>query len=253
MDSRLPAAGPIINTCNLGQEHRSDSFRYCIANTESLSFEEEKEEEEEGLGEGEEVKPRQHFQIPSLEDKMPFTQMLKSVESPSPFLPSFIQPQSFQVLLRLQRQIQRAWDQSHTHYSYLPPETTSPIKHGVVEPESCLTHDILDESETNNPHPSVSQEQPSFPTAAVQSSLDAVSGPLVKNVTDKEKRKRRATMTTTRQAKGKEEVESQRMIHIAVERNRRRQMNDRLNSLRSLMPPSYAQRVLSVTNPVSMK
>lgn len=183
---------------------------------------------------------------------MPFTQMLKSVESPSPFLPSFIEPQSFQVLLRLQHQIQRAWDQSHTHYSYLPPETTSPIKHGVVEPESCLTHDILDESpfrfETKNPHPSVSQEQPSSPTAAVQSSFDAVSGQLVKNVTDKEKRKRRTTMTTTRPAKGKEEVESQRMIHIAVERNRRRQMNDHLSSLRSLMPPSYAQRVLSVTN-----
>jgi hypothetical protein len=38
-------------------------------------------------------------------------------------------------------------------------------------------------------------------------------------------------------------VESQRRTHIAVERNRRRQMNDYLAALRSLMPSSYAQRV----------
>ncbi|XP_003561963.1 transcription factor bHLH94 [Brachypodium distachyon] len=42
--------------------------------------------------------------------------------------------------------------------------------------------------------------------------------------------------------KNKEEVECQRRTHIAVERNRRRQMNDYLAGLRSLMPPSYAQR-----------
>ncbi|KAG8097144.1 hypothetical protein GUJ93_ZPchr0013g36446 [Zizania palustris] len=42
--------------------------------------------------------------------------------------------------------------------------------------------------------------------------------------------------------KNKEEMESQRMTHIAVERNRRRQMNEYLAVLRSLMPPSYAQR-----------
>ncbi|KAK6150360.1 hypothetical protein DH2020_015292 [Rehmannia glutinosa] len=42
--------------------------------------------------------------------------------------------------------------------------------------------------------------------------------------------------------KNKDEMEKQRMSHIAVERNRRRQMNDYLAILRSLMPPSYAQR-----------
>ncbi|KAL5207702.1 hypothetical protein ABZP36_032137 [Zizania latifolia] len=42
--------------------------------------------------------------------------------------------------------------------------------------------------------------------------------------------------------KNKEEAESQRRNHIAVERNRRRQMNEYLSVLRSLMPPSYAQR-----------
>ena len=62
-----------------------------------------------------------------------------------------------------------------------------------------------------------------------------------KNVTTKEvksKRKRARTSKTS------EEVESQRMTHIAVERNRRKQMNEHLRVLRSLMPGSYVQRVL---------
>lgn len=46
-----------------------------------------------------------------------------------------------------------------------------------------------------------------------------------------------------RTAKTSEEVESQRMTHIAVERNRRRQMNEYLRVLRALMPGSYVQRV----------
>lgn len=53
----------------------------------------------------------------------------------------------------------------------------------------------------------------------------------------KNRRKRPRSMKTS------EEVESQRMTHIAVERNRRRQMNEHLRVLRSLMPGSYVQRV----------
>ncbi|KAJ0257615.1 Transcription factor bHLH94 [Hirschfeldia incana] len=45
-----------------------------------------------------------------------------------------------------------------------------------------------------------------------------------------------------RSNKNKDEIESQRMTHIAVERNRRKQMNEYLAVLRSLMPSSYAQR-----------
>ncbi|OEL17647.1 hypothetical protein BAE44_0021334 [Dichanthelium oligosanthes] len=52
------------------------------------------------------------------------------------------------------------------------------------------------------------------------------------------RRKRRRTKVV----KNKEEIETQRMTHIAVERNRRRQMNEYLAVLRSLMPPSYAHR-----------
>lgn len=51
------------------------------------------------------------------------------------------------------------------------------------------------------------------------------------------KQRRRA-----RAKKNKEEIENQRMTHIAVERNRRKQMNEYLNELRSLMPESYVQR-----------
>ncbi|KAA0065126.1 transcription factor bHLH96 [Cucumis melo var. makuwa] len=52
------------------------------------------------------------------------------------------------------------------------------------------------------------------------------------------RRKRRRTRST----KNKEEIENQRMTHIAVERNRRKQMNEYLAVLRSLMPSSYVQR-----------
>ncbi|KAJ3700187.1 hypothetical protein LUZ61_003892 [Rhynchospora tenuis] len=56
-------------------------------------------------------------------------------------------------------------------------------------------------------------------------------------VTVPRRKRRRAKVV-----KNKEEVESQRMNHIAIERNRRKQMNEYLAVLRSLMPPSYVQR-----------
>lgn len=59
---------------------------------------------------------------------------------------------------------------------------------------------------------------------------------------NKNKRKRPRTIKTS------EEVESQRMTHIAVERNRRKQMNEHLRVLRSLMPGSYVQRVYIYTH-----
>ncbi|KDP29733.1 hypothetical protein JCGZ_18668 [Jatropha curcas] len=46
----------------------------------------------------------------------------------------------------------------------------------------------------------------------------------------------------SRNFKNQEEVEHQRMTHITVERNRRKQMNDYLAVLRRMMPPSYVQR-----------
>lgn len=59
------------------------------------------------------------------------------------------------------------------------------------------------------------------------------------NVAAQGRKKRRRK---TRVCKNKEEAETQRMTHIAVERNRRKQMNEHLAVLRSLMPESYVQR-----------
>ncbi|KAK9080829.1 hypothetical protein SSX86_000587 [Deinandra increscens subsp. villosa] len=54
----------------------------------------------------------------------------------------------------------------------------------------------------------------------------------------RKKQKRRRT----KNGKNKEELEDQRMTHITVERNRRKQMNEYLAVIRSLMPSSYVQR-----------
>lgn len=59
------------------------------------------------------------------------------------------------------------------------------------------------------------------------------------------RRRRRA-----RVCKNKEEAETQRMTHIAIERNRRRQMKEHLAVLRSLMPDTYVQRVSTLTLPL---
>nr|WIE96195.1 basic helix-loop-helix transcription factor [Loropetalum chinense var. rubrum] len=56
-------------------------------------------------------------------------------------------------------------------------------------------------------------------------------------VQGRKKRRRRQ-----RVCKNKEEAETQRMTHIVVERNRRKQMNEHLSVLRSLMPESYGDQ-----------
>ncbi|KAK9160020.1 hypothetical protein Syun_006361 [Stephania yunnanensis] len=78
-----------------------------------------------------------------------------------------------------------------------------------------------------------------FNSSASVPFLGGSSSSLQKNPTlegKNNKRKRPRSMKTN------EEVESQRMTHIAVERNRRKQMNEHLRVLRSLMPSSYVQR-----------
>lgn len=102
----------------------------------------------------------------------------------------------------------------------------------TLEPESCLT------LETIKRDPGLEE--------------DPVKDPKIEDGAEakvKEKRKRKRT----RAPKNKDEVESQRMTHIAVERNRRRQMNEHLNSLRSLMPPTFLQRVTKDLNILILK
>ncbi|XP_043715133.1 transcription factor bHLH94-like [Telopea speciosissima] len=75
------------------------------------------------------------------------------------------------------------------------------------------------------------------------SSSEHISGKLNRNsncnstMQSRKKRRRKS-----RVCKNKEEAETQRMNHIAVERNRRKQMNEHLAVLRSMMSESYIQR-----------
>ncbi|KAK1261300.1 Transcription factor bHLH94 [Acorus gramineus] len=98
----------------------------------------------------------------------------------------------------------------------------------TVELESCVT-------EAQSPIKSEKSKDPPPPPSS--SAFDRTAVQMTHSAT-KEKRKRKRMKLS----KNREEVESQRMTHIAVERNRRKQMNDHLSSLRSLMPPSFVQR-----------
>ncbi|XP_068634753.1 transcription factor bHLH57-like [Aristolochia californica] len=183
----------------------------------------------------------------SIDDKMPFLQML-GVE-PHSILPS-TEP-DFQLLLRLQEQ-KKPWKPSYF--------SESDARVPALELESCLTHASEShsavKSETKeHQYPVSSSCQEVASTAcnpepnSPENFKDGNSGsssmwtrnetaPLAKPPPTREKRKRKRT----KPCKNREEVESQRMTHIAVERHRRKQMNDHLNALRSLMPSSFIQR-----------
>ncbi|GMJ11791.1 MYC-type transcription factor 67 [Hibiscus trionum] len=109
----------------LGDQLEVECLEQGFVNSELLSFGEEEEEAQ--------------YTILSMEDKMPFLQMLQSVESPPLF--AFKNP-NFQTLLRLQ----------HLN-SNDPLMETQQIQ--ALELESCLTREILGlhspvKSETNN-------------------------------------------------------------------------------------------------------
>jgi hypothetical protein len=189
-------------------------------------------------GENLRFEEEEQFLMSSLEDNIPFLQMLQNVETPQ-FFP--LKEPNFQTLLRLQH-MKKPWEDS----TFIPRMDSQQVQ-TTLEFESCVTQDIL---EMQSPVKSESNELLQHKVSAsciekmsyecnqeqrkiVQSCSKSQLG------TTKEKRKRKRT----RPVKNKEDVESQRMTHIAVERNRRRQMNDHLSVLRSLMPSSYIQRV----------
>jgi hypothetical protein len=190
-------------------------------------------------GENLRFEEEEQFLMSSLEDNIPFLQMLQNVETPQ-FFP--LKEPNFQTLLRLQH-MKKPWEDS----TFIPRMDSQQVQ-TTLEFESCVTQDIL---EMQSPVKSESNELLQHKVSAsciekmsyecnqehrkiVQSCSKSQLG-----TTTKEKRKRKRT----RPVKNKEDVESQRMTHIAVERNRRRQMNDHLSVLRSLMPSSYIQRV----------
>ncbi|XWS23938.1 hypothetical protein CRYUN_Cryun28dG0058600 [Craigia yunnanensis] len=78
----------------------------------------------------------------------------------------------------------------------------------------------------------------SLPATGFPAPMEPPAAATATTTTTNSRRKRRRT----RSSKDKEELENQRMTHITVERNRRKQMNEYLAVLRSLMPSSYVQR-----------
>ncbi|XP_044492231.1 transcription factor bHLH57-like isoform X2 [Mangifera indica] len=219
----------------LGEHLNVEGLEQEFLNSEALKFEDEE---------------ATYFSMPSSEDKMPFLQMLQSVETPSVFP---LKEPNFQSLLGLQHLKKKTWNEINPYVS----EMENQIQ--VLELESCITQELLglhspvkSQSETKdlrNPHSTSwlegassesNQDQPNsievtHPNPQTRSKHTQLSkAPPV----TRERRKRKRTKPT----KNKEEVESQRMAHIAVERNRRQQMNNHLNTLRSLMPPSFVQK-----------
>ncbi|KAJ4950623.1 hypothetical protein NE237_027455 [Protea cynaroides] len=172
------------------------------------------------------------------DEKMSFLQMLRSVESSS-----FIDP-NFQFLLR-QQQLQNQ-TKPELDFRNHPLELESCISNEISEAQSaiqseskdspqpqsssCLEVEVMSSAcrgERNSPEKCGEGSEKSPPSNK--------AGPASSNY-ERRKRKR------MRPSKNKEEVESQRMTHIAVERNRRRQMNNHFDALRSLMPTSFIQK-----------
>ncbi|KAE8721510.1 Transcription factor bHLH57 [Hibiscus syriacus] len=186
---------------------------------------------------------------------MPFLQMLQSVESTQQC--AFREP-NFQNLLRLQH-LKKPWEMNNNPFV---PEMETQIQ--AMELESFVTHEILLDLhspiksktkyvKTSPPSSSCfevlssrsNQDQPNSATAnkfGRSGNKLGLSSPLKKFTKSPPITRERRKRKRTKAAKNKEEVESQRMTHITVERNRRRQMSDYLNSLRSLMPPYYIRR-----------
>ncbi|XP_057744273.1 transcription factor bHLH57-like isoform X1 [Arachis stenosperma] len=255
--------GP-LNSCFFGESHLELNYleqQGLVLDSESALRLEEEEE--------------QVLMISSLEDNMPFLQMLQSVEySPNYssqqqcFFP-FKDPTNFQTLLRLQHLKNHNNNNNNNNNNVQE-----------LDQKSCVTHDVMVEmqqqqqQQSHSPVKSESYElhqqhhqtsasasccvennnNKTTPTKAITAATEKCGGRgnsntqevcqksqqvgSVATTTTRERKKRKRT----RPAKNKEDVENQRMTHIAVERNRRRQMNDHLSVLRSLMPPSYIQR-----------
>nr|AKN09567.1 basic helix-loop-helix transcription factor [Salvia miltiorrhiza] len=79
---------------------------------------------------------------------------------------------------------------------------------------------------------------PPPPSSSLADTMQLAIDEAKTSVEGKGKNKRKRDKTN----KSIEEVEKQRMTHIAVERNRRKQMNEHLQILRSLMPTYYVHR-----------
>ncbi|KFK35381.1 hypothetical protein AALP_AA5G277900 [Arabis alpina] len=162
----------------------------------------------------------------SLQESIPFLKMLQSEEEPN-----------FLALLSLQT-LKEPWElesylSRNDPYSPVQSETNR-FYHNPISASSM--------EGTNQELFSFSQANMTIPSSSSASLLPHTTNTRrkrkISNLKPQEKRKRRKT----KPSKNIEEIENQRINHIAVERNRRRTMNEYINSLRSLLPPTYIQR-----------
>ena len=91
----------------------------------------------------------------------------------------------------------------------------------------------------------ISPTAASTPKDGATSSKELVTDPNYETPSPKKKRKRLETEKEDEEEEDGEEEENkqQKMSHVTVERNRRKQMNEHLTVLRSLMPCFYVKRV----------
>ncbi|KAI3444346.1 hypothetical protein Pfo_001011 [Paulownia fortunei] len=159
-----------------------------------------------------------------------FLQMLQNAESRQ--FSASSPASSFQLLLKLQHQT-KPWLGNHIR----PPSCFRESDYGAltgeiqaVEPENCVTHEIFGANST--------ESKEKLSSECNHKCLREGNSGDQSTIRWREKRKRKRGSATG----NKEEAENQRMTHIAVERNRRRLMNEHLTTLRSLMPPFFVQR-----------
>ncbi|XP_010919038.1 transcription factor bHLH67 [Elaeis guineensis] len=158
----------------------------------------------------EEEEPQLHFQV-----------VQQQQQHQRELLTSFPPESNFQLLLRLQSHQDKKW--------------TAEIdsSRAAEQLESCVTHaseSLSDARGVDGHEPDHHRQLPSGTTRSPAA------------VETRERKTRKRSRVAAASTKSAEEAESQRMTHIAVERNRRRLMNDHLAALRAVMPPSFVQR-----------
>ncbi|KAK7351204.1 hypothetical protein VNO77_10484 [Canavalia gladiata] len=133
-----------------------------------------------------------------------------------------------------------AWSHNHHNYGFQAAEEEQVllgiINNNTEQSLHATNWDSLQNFKDQWDSNSNSLSSPEACTVDLSIIAAAPSSSSVGTTTGRRKRRR------TKSAKNKEEIENQRMTHIAVERNRRKQMNEYLAVLRSLMPSSYVQR-----------
>ncbi|KAL3737796.1 hypothetical protein ACJRO7_019337 [Eucalyptus globulus] len=126
---------------------------------------------------------------------------------------------------------------SHHYHLIQPPHQEQAAAAASAASAAAGSCSLQTNSISGSPPPQPSPPAPPPQGRRARSCEKRAAGQGAAAAQGRKKRKRRP-----RVCKNKEEAETQRMTHIAVERNRRKQMNEHLAVLRSLMPESYVQR-----------